>query len=939
MPFTSLWRRFVRPKKPPPARPNRSLQVESLESRAVPAVLLVTNTNDSGDGSLRKAISNANLTSAADSIEFNLPGSGVRTIAVSSQLPQIPASRPLTIDGWSQPGFTSAPLIQISAGASAAQYGLSVFASNSVFRGLIFSGFSEASIALWGGDNNKIQGSYLGSNAAGNAVVGSSDTAALYLAGGSASNIVGVDGDGINDALEGNLLVGSSQMGVWLNGGGTTGNRVAGNRIGISKSGGDLGNAWGVYVSGGASNNIIGSNNDSVGDWQEVNTISANELSGIAVVGATSLGNRISRNYVFGNDRAEIDLEDDGITANDNLDADTGANNHSNFPIVRSLTTTATTVTVGGALKALADAAYRLEFFAAAGSDASGHGGSQRFLGFVNVTTNSSGAATFSKSFSTTLAYGWVVSATATDASGNTSEFSPAIWQGADLDSTFELHSNPSASKVIYLDFNGHTTTGTDWNTKYGKSTISSPAYSLDGSSAFSDQELINIQRIFYAVAEDFRPFGVNVTTELPPLADLIKDNSGSDTRWGIRAVIGGTEADVLGDGNAGGRAYTGSFTWNSDTPAFVFSRSLTNGDVQSVAAATSHEVGHTLGLEHDGQGGSEYYAGHGTGATSWGPLMGNPYGRSVTQWSKGSYTGATNTQDDLAIITTQNGFGYRGDDHGNTASAASPLSGTGKTLAAAVIARNSDVDFFSFTISDGKIDLTASPDSFDPNLDIRLTLLDANSQVVVVNDPSASLSARVTATVAAGKYYLKVEGVGAGSPWATNPTGYTDYGSLGFYAITGTIPASQPPAIALGGTIGYTRNATTGVKLAVGATVTDPDSPNFATGSLIVSIVSGGESANRLTLTGGAFTLSGSTVNYNGTSIGSLTGNGFGTNPLSVLFNVNATPAIVQELVRNIRFKTVNSTSNLSRVITFSLSDGDGSTSNTATKTVNVTG
>src|SRR5207253_2584427 len=161
---------------------------------------------------------------------------------------------------------------------------------------------------------------------------------------------------------------------------------------------------------------------------------------------------------------------------------------------------------------------------------------------------------------------------------------------------------------------------------------------------------------------------------------------------------------------------------------------------VQTVAAATSHEVGHTLGLSHDGQDDADYYSGHGIGATSWGPLMGNPYGRSVSQWSNGSYTGASNKQDDLAIITAQNGFGYRGDDHGNTAAAASPLPSTGKTLAAAIIARSSDVDFFSFTIPAGKIDLTASPDAFDPNLDIRLTLLDANSHVVVVNNPASSL-------------------------------------------------------------------------------------------------------------------------------------------------------------------------------------------------------
>jgi hypothetical protein len=912
--------------------------LEPLESRAVPAVLLVTNTDDSGAGSLRAAIGSANATSSADTIEFNLPGSGVHTITVATQLPQIPANRPLTIDGWSQPGFTSAPLIQISAGVGTVQYGLSVFASNSVFRGLIFSGFAEASIALWGGDNNKVQGNYLGSNAAGNALVGSSNTAALYLDGGSASNIIGVDGDGANDAIEGNLLVGSSQMGVWLNGSGTTNNRVSGNRIGISKSGIDLGNTWGVYVSGGASNNIIGSNNDGSGDWNETNTISGNDLSGIAVVGATSLGNRISRNHIYGNDKAEIDLEDDGVTANDKLDTDSGANRHSNYPIVRSLTTTATTVTVGGILTALANTAYRLEFFTAAGSDRSGHGSSQGFLGAADITTDASGAATFSQSFRATLPYGGFVSATATDASGNTSEFSPAIWPGADLDGTFKLNSNPGAPQVIYLDFNGHITTGTQWNSQYGQSTITSPRYSLDGIAGFSDEELINIQRIFYAVAEDFRPFAVNVTTQLPSLADLIKDSSGSDTHWGVRAVIGGTEASVLGSGSAGGRAYTGSFTWNSDTPAFIFSGSLTNGDVQSVAAATSHEVGHTLGLEHDGRDELDYYPGHGVGATSWGPLMGNPYGRSVTQWSKGSYAGATNKQDDLAIITSQNGFGYRIDDYGDTTAAAAALNVVGgKVLTTGVIARNTDVDVFAFTVPAGKIDLSALPDSFDPNLDIRLELQDASGRQVSVSYPSASLGARITATVAAGKYYLKVSGVGTGSPWATNPTGYTDYGSLGFYAIIGVVPFSQPPSLVLGGTIGYVRNATAGVKLAVAATVKDPDSANFASGSLIVSITSGGEAANRLNLTGGAFTLSGTTVNYNGMSIGSLGSNGFGVKPLKVWFNANATPAIVQALVRNLRFRTVGSTSNLPRTITFSLSDGDGGISNTATKTVNV--
>ncbi|WP_216905048.1 zinc-dependent metalloprotease, partial [Synechococcus sp. CCY 9618] len=84
---------------------------------------------------------------------------------------------------------------------------------------------------------------------------------------------------------------------------------------------------------------------------------------------------------------------------------------------------------------------------------------------------------------------------------------------------------------------------------------------------------------------------------------------------------------------------------------ALVFNR----GDY-SAAATASHEVGHTLGLTHDGAGSTEYYAGHGgTGPTSWGTILGAPYlgdDENLTQWSKGEYYGANNSQDDLAVIT-----------------------------------------------------------------------------------------------------------------------------------------------------------------------------------------------------------------------------------------------------------------------------------------------
>jgi hypothetical protein len=143
-----------------------------------------------------------------------------------------------------------------------------------------------------------------------------------------------------------------------------------------------------------------------------------------------------------------------------------------------------------------------------------------------------------------------------------------------DLTKTFSLNSLPGANHTIYLDFNGHTTTGTLWNTAFGKSSIVTPTFDLDGSPAsFSTTELERIQYIWQRVVEDFSPFNVNVTTQEPTLDRLIKSGT-TDTAWGVRVAIGGSSYDWFGAG-AGGVAYLNSFNWNSDTPTFVFTAQL----------------------------------------------------------------------------------------------------------------------------------------------------------------------------------------------------------------------------------------------------------------------------------------------------------------------------------------------------------------------------
>ncbi|MCM0593060.1 MAG: Calx-beta domain-containing protein [Gloeotrichia echinulata DEX184] len=362
-----------------------------------------------------------------------------------------------------------------------------------------------------------------------------------------------------------------------------------------------------------------------------------------------------------------------------------------------------------------------------------------------------------------------------------------AVSATLDLSQTFFLNSLAGANHTIYLDFNGHTTTGTSWNTSKGLTNIFTPAYDFDGNTAsFSSAELERIQYIWQRVVEDFSPFNVNVTTQAPTdINDLIKSGTG-DTRWGVRVAIGGSSSDWYGSG-AGGVAYLNSFNWNSDTPTYVFSDSLYDGE-KSTAEAISHEVGHTLGLRHDGLPTQGYYGGHGSGDTGWAPIMGVGYSQNLSQWSKGQYSSANNTEDDLQIITTQNGFGYRVDDTGNTIATAKSLTLSGTSWSGSgIIERNTDIDFYSFSTGAGALNLTVNPFSRGPNLDILAQLYNSAGTLIASSNPTDLLSASITTNVVAGTYYLAIDGVGKGDPLST---GYTDYGSLGQYFINGKIDA-----------------------------------------------------------------------------------------------------------------------------------------------------
>lgn len=353
------------------------------------------------------------------------------------------------------------------------------------------------------------------------------------------------------------------------------------------------------------------------------------------------------------------------------------------------------------------------------------------------------------------------------------------------LDQTFKLHSMAGASKVIYLDFDGHTTTGTIWNSSFnsGADIVSLP-YDFDGNTgSFSDTELNRIQNIWARVAEDFAIYNIDVTTEDPGPEALRRSSSG-DEYYGIRVVISPSSSWY---GSAGGVAYVGSFDWSSDTPTFVFSNKLGNGNEKYVTDAASHETGHTLGLSHDGTtSGTTYYSGHG----SWAPIMGVGYYKPITHWSKGEYAGANNTEDDLAVMLN-NGASYRQDDHGDWIDSATMLQGD-ILDGAGIIERTGDMDVFSFQAEAGTVTINVDPVVLDPNLDILVQVLDDGGNIINEDDPYYILPASLSLTLPAGTYYILIDGVGTGDP----DTGYTDYASLGQYFISGSLPSTQfPPA------------------------------------------------------------------------------------------------------------------------------------------------
>jgi hypothetical protein len=432
-------------------------------SDATAATFIVTNSSDAGIGTLRQAIADANATPGPNRIEFNIPGSGPRTISLMSPLPAI--TRPVVLDGYTQPGATQNTsfvgdnaILQIEiAGNHLLANGLEFMkgSDGSIARGLVINGFftdlpwsgadmeSASGIAI-SAEQIHIAGCFIGTDIAGLHPV-SNSVAGIHLFSGSKDVVIGgtdlaerniISGNGANGGYGGIIVMGE-------------GTQIKGNLIGLGADGVPMETdaVAGILVTNyGTDDTVIGGVEEGAG-----NVIAGFEYGGFGngVDIAEGSRNRILGNRIFLNNQG-IELRakegwDDGHDFNDAGDADVGPNNKQNYPEVTfagpSAPGLADTKIVGSLSSGVG--LYHLEFFVnRSPCDAEGFGQGEIRLGTADVRIDS--FEDFSVILPAVPPPGYTqLTATATDELGNTSEFSKCaqlfIWPAPPPDLSDEI--------------------------------------------------------------------------------------------------------------------------------------------------------------------------------------------------------------------------------------------------------------------------------------------------------------------------------------------------------------------------------------------------------------------------------------------------------------------------------------------------------------------
>jgi hypothetical protein len=553
--------------------------------------ITVTSNADSGANTLRAAIiaANADLSPDPVTIAFAID-SGAASIAPTTELPAI--TRPVVIDGTTQPGFDDAPLIEIRGDSMPDGFvGLHLHShSGSTVRGLVINRFTHDAMSINGGyairvesgsNDHLIVGNYLGTDATGaaaaansrgglsiggsnvtiggttsadrNVISGNGRFGVLFTSGSGSTvigNYIGLDAAGTTAILnadgvdafsptedltiggtgpgEGNVIA-SDDWGI--NVFSAAGTVVRGNLIGTDASGTTLAGAafsgaalygadgatiadnviggmtsTGIFVQGASHDVTIQGNHIGIdasgtvalpvdgygvavqGDAPsptdvtiggigvgEGNVIS-NCTTGVQASGGTTfpMGITIRGNSISGNSQLGIDLGG-GVTPNDADDTDEGPNGLQNFPMLTAASAAATDITIDGTLTSTPNATYTVDFYASVVADPSGHGEGATYLGSATVPIGGTGTAIFGDTLPAVVTVGAVITATATDADGNTSEFSEALTSTAATTTTSSSTTSTTSATSTTATSVTSTTASTS-STSTSSTTTTTPA-------------------------------------------------------------------------------------------------------------------------------------------------------------------------------------------------------------------------------------------------------------------------------------------------------------------------------------------------------------------------------------------------------------------------------------------------------------------------------
>jgi len=302
--------------------------------------------------------------------------------------------------------------VEISDGASNNTVGGTAASKGNVISG---NGSSGIFISGAGTTGNLIEGDLIGTNYLGTVPLGN-HYQGVFTGGSATANTIGGTTSGSRNVISAN-----NGDGIDLDGSGTNQNLVEGNLIGTDITGAKpIANLLGgVQIQDAASDDTVGGTVAGAG-----NLIAFNHVNGVQVGANTadnSTGNAILANTIYANGKLGIDLGNEkNPTGTHVANHASGPNNLQNAPVLTKATSAGSRTTIIGTLSAAPDANFRIEFF----SNPVGTSQGQKYLGFLHVTTNRSGSASFSFSPTSLVATGLNITATATDPKGNTSEFS-----------------------------------------------------------------------------------------------------------------------------------------------------------------------------------------------------------------------------------------------------------------------------------------------------------------------------------------------------------------------------------------------------------------------------------------------------------------------------------------------------------------------------------